>query len=456
MLQRLGRINAFIEHWVRKRFALPVALLFAMILLLVSENTYRGTTSTLRGGIELTDARIQSLRLLQLLTDAEAAQYGFLVTGQPEYQARFAAAQAELPAVLGAVQAFFSGLGSGGAAASTRVVELTQRKFGQFEHALALARSGELPAAIEQVQDSRRRDDLAALRQELTQQLALAASMQGQARTSIYDALLVNRVAVGALTLVAVLLLSLFMRQLQVQDRERRLQEAALRREREGLEAEVARRTERLAELARHLQAVREDERARLARELHDELGSLLTASKLDIARARMKVAEPAEMLLRLERVSAHLNNGIALKRRIIEDLRPSALSNLGLTAALRNLCDDMSGSLGFPIDLTTAEFNLGADAELAVYRFVQEALTNVGKYAEASRVEVTLAEEAGLATVLVRDNGVGFDAQHPRVGHHGLSGMQFRAESLGGAMQIHSAPGQGTLVRIAFPQAAG
>ena len=107
-----------------------------------------------------------------------------------------------------------------------------------------------------------------------------------------------------------------------------------------SLEQEVAARTAQLTELAQHLQTVREDERSRLARELHDELGALLTAAKLDVARLKSRLGASAAPRLaeRLAHLNDALNGGIALKRSIIEDLRPSSLSNLGLVAALEIL----------------------------------------------------------------------------------------------------------------------
>ena len=453
MQTRINQLNLFAERWVRTPFAFLLAIVLAALLLVVSENTYRETTSTLRGGIDLTDARIQSQRLLQLLTDAQAAQFGFLVTGQADYLAQHAQAKAELPAVQAVVARYLASQGSEGAAVAQRVADFMAREFVLFDHTLTLARSGQLAAANELASRDRGRIEMLALRRELGEQLARAAGLQQHARVSIYNALKVNRVAVGSLTLVALLSLFLFRRQLQLQNRERQARQAALLGERERLEEEVQRRTLRLAELARHLQSVREDERARLARELHDELGSLMTASKLDIARARMKAGEPAEVLVRLARVTEHLNKGIALKRRIIEDLRPSALSNLGLTIALQNLCDDGSTSLGIPVRLSAVELNLSPDAELAVYRFVQEALTNAGKYASATAIDVVLVAGEANAVAEVRDDGVGFDTERARAGRHGLSGMQFRAESLGGSMHVTSTPGAGTSVRIQFPQ---
>ena len=449
-------LNSLAERWVRKRFAFPVIVLMAAALLWVSENTYRNTTTTLRGGIALTDARIQTMRLLQLLSDVETAQFAFLVTARPEYLTRYAEAKAALPEVQRAVSRFFVAQGVDGAVTTKRVGDFVQRELALYDRTLALARAGDAAGARALADDAHARGEMLALRSELLRHLGLAATQQQRARTSIYDALLVNRVAVGSLTLVALLSLFLFLRQLQAQDRERASQQRGLLQEREQLEDEVERRTDRLTQLAKYLQSVREDERAHLARELHDELGGLLTASKLDIARARMKTADPPELLVRLDRVNDHLNKCIALKRRIIEDLRPSALANLGLTVALQNLCDDMSVSLAIPVKLVAAQFHLPPEAELAVYRFVQEALTNIGKYAAAKQVEVTLKEVDGSATVEVVDDGVGFDPQASRAGHHGLAGMQFRAESLGGTMSVSSAPGRGTRVHINFPQSAG
>ena len=450
-----GKLNVLVSRWVRKRFLFPVLALLAAALLLVSEITYNDTSITLRDGIKLTDARLQSQRLLQLVADAETAQFGFLVTGQDAYLVQQAEVREDLPEVLAAVTSFFNTQGEKGIAGAQLVTNITQSKLAQFDRVLQLASSGQLAAAIDLARSEQKQGEVQTLRQEIMLQLAHAAVLQEQGRSSIYAALLVNRIAVGSLTLVSLLSLFLLLKQLQRQDRARDSQTFALHHERMRLEQEVKNRTIRLAELARHLQSVREDERAYLARELHDELGGLLTVSKLEIARARMKVAEPAQILLRLERINQHLNKGIALKRRIIEDLRPSALSDLGLVIALHNLCEDVRKGLDIPIVLSTTELHLSPEADLAVYRFIQEALTNIGKYASATRVEVSLKVLDGLAVAEVTDDGVGFDPQIERVGRHGLSGMQFRAESMGGTMHVKSAPGQGSTLRIEFPQTA-
>ena len=442
----LSRRTDILSHWLRHRLAFPALVFLAAAVLMVSEATYEETTSTLRGGIALTDARLQAARLLQLVTDAETAEYGFVLTRQDKFVRRLEQAQKELPGIQLAVTGFFLAQGSDGAVAARRVGELTDRKFVQVARAIGLARAGDVAAAGALGRDATAHAEVTELRDLLNKHLANASAMQQAARGSIFDALLASRVAVGSLTLISLASLFLFLWQIRRQDRERSEESGRLK-----LEVQI--RTARLTELATYFQSVREDERANVARELHDELGAVLTVSKLEIARARNKASEHPEILAGLARVIESLDQGIALKRRIIEDLSPSSLTHLGLKVALENLCHDMSQTLAIPVRLSMASFQLAAPAQLAVYRFVQEALTNIGKYASATKVTVTLTVFAGHVAVEVQDDGVGFDALASRVGHHGLSGMQFRAESLGGAMSVLSIPGRGSTLRIEFPQ---
>lgn len=440
--------NRSASHWIRDRLAFPLLVGLTAAILFVSENTYDETTSALGGGISLTESRLKSARLLQLLTDAETAEYGFLLTGNEEFLTRFERTQIELPAVQLGVTTFLASQGAEGTKAARFVDEFTDLKFAQVSRVLELTRAGDVAAANQLVRDAKTQTEIRDFRQALNVQLDKAAAMQQAARVSIYDALLVNRVVVGSLAIIAFLSLLMLLRQLRRQDSERI-------GERKRLEIEVQRRTARLTELARHLQSVREDERSHVARELHDELGALLTVSKLEIARARNKSDQPGEIIASLDRVSQSLDKGIALKRRIVEDLTPSSLTHLGLKIALENLCKDMSASLAIPVGLSFTSVQLTKEAELVVYRFVQEALTNIGKYAAASQVTVALTSQAGQATIEVRDDGIGFDILATRAGRHGLAGMQFRAESLGGSMRIVSAPGEGSALRIEFPQSA-
>jgi signal transduction histidine kinase len=226
--------------------------------------------------------------------------------------------------------------------------------------------------------------------------------------------------------------------------------------ERARLEAEVAQRTALLRELALHLEAAREDERARLARDLHDELGALLTSAKLDAARIRARLGNTApEALERLTHLVATLDSVIALKRRITENLRPSALSHLGLVATLNILAREFSDSSGLPVHCALEDIELKPNAELVAFRCVQEALTNLSKHAHAHQVWIAMAQADDHIEVSVRDDGVGFDTSASGTSAYGLVGMRFRVEAEGGTLQVDSALGRGSCIRMTLPPSA-
>lgn len=220
------------------------------------------------------------------------------------------------------------------------------------------------------------------------------------------------------------------------------------------LDQVVAQRIVQLTELAHHLQTAREDERARLARDLHDELGALLTSAKLDAARIRSRLAGSApEALERLAHLGITLDAVIAIKRRITEDLMPSSLAHLGLVSALENLARDFAEASGAQVHCALLPVPMDSGVELTVYRLVQEALTNTGKHAGATQVWVSLGPAGTEAEVTVRDDGNGFDADAGRGGAYGLVGMRFRVEADQGSLAVTSNPGQGTCVRARLPQ---
>jgi signal transduction histidine kinase len=229
--------------------------------------------------------------------------------------------------------------------------------------------------------------------------------------------------------------------------------------ERSRLEALVTERTRELTDLTRHLQTAREDERARLARDLHDELGALLTSAKLDAARIRARLgANPpatAEALERLAHLVGHLDGVIAIKRRITEDLRPSALSHLGLVVTLEILARDFGDSSGLILLCDFSAVRLGPAAELVVYRVVQEALNNIAKHAGAGTVRLRLTQAGERVQLSVADDGCGFDPLRLNRPAHGLMGMRFRVEAEQGRLHIDSAPTRGTTLRVELPAAA-
>lgn len=223
----------------------------------------------------------------------------------------------------------------------------------------------------------------------------------------------------------------------------------------ERLEGMVRDRTSELSELASYLHQMREDERRSLARQLHDELGAVLTAAKLDITFIKSKCAEShPELVLKFDRIAAMLDQGATLKRRIIENLRPSTLELLGLAPAVRELVENFAASARTPAEAKIeSDVVPRNDDALVVYRIIQEALSNVHRHAHATQVQVALERADDLLRVYVRDNGRGFDplaAQKPA--GHGLAVMRQRVGALGGKLSIVSAAGSGTEVEVWLP----
>jgi signal transduction histidine kinase len=300
------------------------------------------------------------------------------------------------------------------------------------------------------------KEQMDAIRGQAGRLIQTATDHMVDAQDQVRGALEFARIGIALVAVAALAAFYLYLRQSTRLKRADELQQAALQQERDLLEVQVRERTASLAQLATHLQQVREEERGHLARELHDELGALLTAAKLDVARLKSRLgAQPPEVGERLQHLTESLNSGIALKRRIIEDLRPSSLANLGLTAALEILGREFSERSGIEVALNLENVELDESRQLTVYRIVQESLTNVGKYAEARQVDISVRSYSNHVEVEVRDNGKGFDAAHSKPSTHGLAGMRHRVEAAGGRLAVDSRPGAGTRIQAMLPAAA-
>lgn len=212
--------------------------------------------------------------------------------------------------------------------------------------------------------------------------------------------------------------------------------------------------------LAARVVQAQEEERRRIARELHDEVGQLLTGAKLSQEMLAADLpAEPAELRERaLENVDL-LDETMDVVRKLSLDLRPAALDELGLSAALEWHIERYQHQTGIKVTFRKALLpkRLPDPQATAVYRIVQEALTNVARHASASEVSVEIACEGQHLRMQVTDNGCGFDtAAVLRTGsaerHFGLVGLQERAALLGGKARVRSKPGQGTTITVELP----
>jgi PAS domain S-box-containing protein len=204
--------------------------------------------------------------------------------------------------------------------------------------------------------------------------------------------------------------------------------------------------------------AIREEEKTRVARELHDELAQSLTALKIDTNWVRDNVAsDPAQARQKLTDMLGLIDGAVASTRRIAADLRPLLLDDLGLAPAIEWLAGAFTQRHGVPCRLRMAnEIELQEPYATAVFRIVQESLANVAKHAKATDVGVTVDHRPDEIVLSVQDDGCGFDTAQPLLGSLGLMGLRERAELLKGTVAIVSAPGQGTRVDVRIPLAQG
>lgn len=446
-------------------FGFGLALLLAAALVAISELGYRRAARQLDELVLMGQNRLELARVASRISDAESSQRGYLLTARPDYLAPYQAARTDVDRGLqrlAELQALRhpglagSSVDSEADRADLKALDASVRtKLSEMNEVLGLFELGRREAANELMLTGIGREAMVSVRSASDRLLARENARVATGLRLVFDSLLLNRVGIAAGAAVSLLLVALVLRQRHQAGLLREAQQQAIKAERDRLEQEVAHRTAELTSLARHLETAREDERARLARDLHDELGALLTAAKLDLARMRPGLQQSAPALLpRVEHLVQMLNSGIALKRRIIEDLRPSSLDNLGLVPALEILCSECAERLQVQLQTSLQAVNLSPAAELTTFRLVQESLSNIAKHAQARRVTVALApQEDGNACIRITDDGMGFDPARLALGSHGLVGMRYRVQAEGGTLVITSRPGTGTQVQALLPQ---
>ena len=214
---------------------------------------------------------------------------------------------------------------------------------------------------------------------------------------------------------------------------------------------------ERADELSTQIQRAREDEQRRIARELHDDLGQQLTALKMKVAmlEGHRSGMDGAALRARSRELQRQIDTMMASVRRIASDLRPPMLDDLGLAESVEWLAQEFTMQHGIEVlaHIQLDDLVLSGFAATAVFRMVQEALTNVARHAHASKVELEIGTAAGCCRVSIKDNGVGADLSQPRAQRSlGLLGMRERARQLGGTVKLESAPGQGFRIEVTLP----
>ena len=432
-------------------WSLTLALLAAVALITINETGFRQSSKALAEISRAQQSRFAVNTLLQNVLDAETGQRGYMLTSEDVYREPYDKALQQIDQHLSRLRELYAERPEE-LEVLARLSNHLSRKLAEMDMSLRLTRTGNEDASHFVLTTDVGREEMARIREESARLVELSNASLNGAQQQIATSLVLSRVGIALVVLAGLLAFFLYLRQSEALRSANERQQQALQRERNLLEQEVRDRTASLGELATHLQDVRETERGFLARELHDELGALLTAAKLDVARLKSRLADAPDATQRLQHLTELLNSGIALKRRIIEDLRPSSLSNLGLVASLEILGREFAERSGVRVDMALETVTIDEGRQLTIYRMVQESLTNIGKYAEASEATVVLKNYDNHVIVEVSDNGKGFDPQHMRPSTHGLAGMRHRVEASGGKLGVSSALGQGTRLHAMLP----
>ncbi len=432
---------------------LLLAVLAVCALIGINETSYVRSTDALEQTGIAQKSRADVSRVLQLVLDAETGQRGYLLTGDQRYLEPYDSAIANLTPALDELRSDYKQ-----APQEMEVLELlsrqVQRKLSEMDLSIRMRKQGNEDAWKFVLTTDVGREHMDTIRSLATELVAATTARIASSREEITRSLQLSRIGIALVALVGLLSFAMYLRQTSALNMAGDRQNEILQRERDQLGHLVKERTATLAELATHLQEVREEERGHLARELHDELGALLTAAKLDVARLKSRLPKDIpDAGDRLQHLTDTLNSGIALKRRIIEDLRPSSLSNLGLISSLEILTREFADRSGIEITTEFEACDLSDAAQLTVYRIVQESLTNIAKYANATQAEVVLSKYDSHVVLAVKDNGAGFSLSDVKASSHGLAGMRHRVEAHGGKLTVSSAPGAGTKISAVLPK---
>jgi signal transduction histidine kinase len=438
-------------------FPLVLGVALSMGILVFSELGFRRLEAANRTTSLSLEMESTLHEVLALIVDAETSQRGYLLTSQPEYLDPYRAALPKIESRFDRLRELATAqAGQEQRDRLARFNTLIGKKLAELEATLALYEKAGREAAFELIATG--------IGQRTTEQIRQSVATMANDHSQVVSAgterwtrdIAFARLGMQIMTgftIALLLIVWILLRREIVQREEKRRQLLA---EQQRLETEVERRTGELSELSNYLQAVREEEKTRLARDIHDELGGVLVSAKMDVSWAEDHLSDvDPEVLMKLRRAQESLDAGVALKRRIIEELRPSLLDNLGLGAAIewyvQGMCDraDLECRIEVPSD---APKLLPAMA-IALFRIVQEAMTNVVKYAKAKRVEIDLVQSSDHVSLVISDDGIGIPegAQNNRLSH-GISGMRHRVRALRGEFSIHGTPGRGTMIEVTLP----
>jgi CHASE3 domain sensor protein len=434
------------------RNAVIVAVLMAVAVMLISEFAYQRAHKALEVTHRAQQIRSVVYESRRLLLGAETGQRGYLITARIAYLQPYVDARATLAGRLERARA----LTIKDAELARQVSRLRIQAYEKMEELDLVLRTYDLDpespawrAIVDSDIGQRRMREILATTDTL---LSTLAANERDAIRRIDSDLYAYRVSMVMFTMLNLLAFIVYLRLRLGHDMKEYQRMRWMSGEKDRLERMVGERTAQLAQLSTSAVVVHEQEREALARELHDGVGGALTTAKIDIARLRARLIEDTGALERLDHLILVLDQGVAVQRRIVEALRPSSLSSLGLGHAIEDLCVNYRRDHGMRIECAIERVNLAAEAELALYRLAQLCLTLLSGRADTPPLTIALREYSAYAELTIRDGGAllpvfaNIDVQR----RFGIA--RLRIKSLGGSCEFSEQDHHRVRIRASLP----
>jgi signal transduction histidine kinase len=458
-MNRVNFLNEALDSLGRWYVAIPPFLIISFLAALFFV-TGEGQARLQEAGerLQKSAARQHGIDELQnSLARSVAAQSSFLLTGDKKYIETYIRVVADVEPRLENLRWAYAG-SNGGANQVRELQVLMGKRLANLSMIFAIQERQGVAAAVALVKTSVGADT-GVMIGDILDQLRDREGVEHTAAAAHWSAsLILSRWITIAGTLINMVLVGVASRLVYLDIRRHTALNAELRDQKLRLEREVGDRTRELVELSTHLQNVSEREKAGLARELHDELGGLLVGARMDISWAEQHLAkDDADLRQRLNRVQQNLAAGVDLKRRIIEELRPTLLDNVGLFAALRWQLKETCRNAGLKCieSYPDEEPRFRSEASIALFRIAQEAFSNILKHSGAKSVDISLDMDDEILLMRIADDGVGIpDGRFTASASHGIASMRHRVRALGGRLDVRSPASGGTMLIVQIPMA--
>ena len=438
---------------------LLVGYLVALALLAVSAAVDLRITRELEESGKAVSRTIEAMEKLRQVGNtfflAESAHRGYLLTGQDSYLDPYR----EMHQAIGSRLDETNRLVSDTPAQRDRLNtlrSLADRRFSQMDGTLDAYRTGGQQSSIAVINSNGGRETMVEARSLILAMLTEEAMLRDRQRVKESRAATGGRRETLLASAFVGLALSAFFFLMYRYLRQRDAALRAIESSKDELERRVAERTAELSNLSRHLLEIREDEKRSIARDLHDELGSFLTAINMDVSRMRDRMlATDPEQAAKFDRTLSLLNQAITMKRRLVGNLRPSVLDNLGLGAALEQHIDAWSRRTGIvaAFDFKGELYTEAEGCPIAIFRVFQEALDNIALHSRATAVACHVRRVGDSIDLEIADNGIGLsDSARSKPDTHGLLGIRERVLAYHGRLEFSRGAEGGTVIRASFP----